>query len=292
MPFIEQVVVGAQAEGHIFDRILYLIRRRFTEETKRRSNLKQAEMIYVCSLNTRVIVYKGMLTPSQLFPFYADLEDSDYESHLAMVHSRFSTNTFPSWDRAQPKRFMSHNGEINTLRGNKNMMTARQGVVHSSYFGDDIKDLFPIAEPDFSDSGTFDNVLEFMLMSGRSLQEAVMMMIPEAWQADENMPQAKKDFYEFHSALMEPWDGPASIAFTDGHYIGAVLDRCCGLDRPGVWTTSRRAAPCLWSRLAVGVRRRKRLSKTAKEMRCWSRQKSFYRQATGPMMPVIQSIIL
>ena len=104
-------------------------------------------------------------------------------------------------------------------------MTARQGVVHSSYFGDDIKDLFPIAEPDFSDSGTFDNVLEFMLMSGRSLQEAVMMMIPEAWQADENMPQAKKDFYEFHSALMEPWDGPASIAFTDGHYIGAVLDR-------------------------------------------------------------------
>ena len=225
MPFIEQVVVGAQAESHVFDRILYLIRRRFTEETKRRSNLKQADMTYVCSLNTRVIVYKGMLTPSQLFPFYADLEDSDYESHLAMVHSRFSTNTFPSWDRAQPKRFMSHNGEINTLRGNKNMMTARQGVVHSSYFGDDIKDLFPIAEPDFSDSGTFDNVLEFMLMSGRSLQEAVMMMIPEAWQADENMPQAKKDFYEFHSALMEPWDGPASIAFTDGHYIGAVLDR-------------------------------------------------------------------
>ena len=225
MPVIEQVVVGATTEGHIFDRILYLIRRRFTEETKRRSNLKEADLIYICSLNTRVIVYKGMLTPSQLFPFYPDLEDAEYESHLAMVHSRFSTNTFPSWDRAQPKRFMSHNGEINTLRGNKNMMTARQGVVHSDYFGDDIKDLFPIVEPNFSDSGTFDNVLEFMLMSGRSLQEAVMMMIPEAWQADVNMPQSKKDFYEFHSALMEPWDGPASIVFTDGHYIGAVLDR-------------------------------------------------------------------
>jgi len=225
MPWIEQVIVGATLEGHIFDRVLYLIRRRFTEETKRQSNLSQSDLIYVCSLNTRVIVYKGMLTPGQLFPFYPDLEDTDYESHLAMVHSRFSTNTFPSWDRAQPNRFMSHNGEINTLRGNKNMMTARQGVVHSDYFGDDIKDLFPIVEPDFSDSGTFDNVLEFMLMSGRSLQESVMMMIPEAWQADVNMPRDKKDFYEFHSALMEPWDGPASIAFTDGHYVGAVLDR-------------------------------------------------------------------
>ncbi|MBT4161560.1 MAG: glutamate synthase subunit alpha, partial [Gammaproteobacteria bacterium] len=225
MPRIEQVLIGANAESHIFDRILYLIRRRFTEETKRRSSLKQSHLIYVCSLNTRIIVYKGMLTPSQLFPFYPDLQDPDYETHLAMVHSRFSTNTFPSWDRAQPNRFMSHNGEINTLRGNINMMTAREGVVRSDYFDDQIQDLFPIVEPGFSDSGTFDNVLEFMLMSGRSLQEAVMMMIPEAWQADVNMSQDKKDFYEFHSALMEPWDGPASIAFTDGHYIGAVLDR-------------------------------------------------------------------
>jgi glutamate synthase (NADPH/NADH) large chain len=120
---------------------------------------------------------------------------------------------------------MSHNGEINTLRGNKNNMTAREGVVRSEQFGDRIKDLFPIIQPDYSDSGTFDNVLEFLLMSGRSLQEAVMMMIPEAWQADVNMPQEKRDFYEYHSALMEPWDGPASIVFTDGQYIGAVLDR-------------------------------------------------------------------
>jgi glutamate synthase (NADPH/NADH) large chain len=228
MPHIDQVIVGAGdalSDDHHFDRALYLIRKRFTAETKRGSGLNEAHMIYICSLNTRIIVYKGMLTPAQLFPFYADLEDQDYESHLAMVHSRFSTNTFPSWDRAQPNRFMSHNGEINTLRGNKNMMTAREGVAASELFGDRISDLFPIVEPEFSDSGTFDNVLEFLLMSGRSLQEAIMMMIPEAWQADVNMPQAKRDFYEYHSALMEPWDGPASIVFTDGHYIGAVLDR-------------------------------------------------------------------
>jgi len=230
MPFIEQVVIGAtntegRAERHAFDRALYLISRRFTGETRQNPNLKESHQIYVCSLNSRIIVYKGMLTPGQLFPFYPDLEDPDYESHLAMVHSRFSTNTFPSWDRAQPNRFMSHNGEINTLRGNKNMMKAREGVVRSDLFGDRIKDLFPIVQPDYSDSGTFDNVLEFLLMNGRSLQESIMMMIPEAWQADVNMPQVKRDFYEYHSALMEPWDGPASIAFTDGNYIGAVLDR-------------------------------------------------------------------
>ncbi|MFT4819243.1 MAG: glutamate synthase (NADPH/NADH) large chain, partial [Candidatus Azotimanducaceae bacterium] len=173
----------------------------------------------------KTIVYKGMLTPGQLFPFYPDLEDARFETHLAMVHSRFSTNTFPSWGRAQPNRYMSHNGEINTLKGNKNMMTAREGVVASPLFGEDIKKLFPIVEPKNSDSGTFDNVLEFLLMSGRSLQEAIMMMIPEAWQSDINMSQDKRDFYEYHSALLEPWDGPASIVFTDGDYIGAVLDR-------------------------------------------------------------------
>ncbi len=226
MPFIEQVIIeGSKTKDHAFDHALYLIRRRFIVETKRHANLKEAQQVYVCSLNSRIIVYKGMLTPGQLFPFYPDLEDADYESHLAMVHSRFSTNTFPSWERAQPNRFMSHNGEINTLRGNKNNMTAREGVVSSEQFGDRINDLLPIVEPDGSDSGTFDNVLEFLLMSGKSLQEAVMMMIPEAWQADANMPQEKRDFYEYHSALMEPWDGPASIVFTDGHYIGAVLDR-------------------------------------------------------------------
>ena len=223
MPFIEQIIVGGgNADDHSFDHKLYLARKKFIGVAKQ---ISPEELVYVCSLNSRILVYKGMLTPAQLFPFYPDLEDEDYESHLAMVHSRFSTNTFPSWDRAQPKRFMSHNGEINTLRGNKNWMTARQGVAKSERFGDKISDLFPICEPAFSDSGSFDNVLEFLLMSGRTLQESIMMMIPEAWQSDVNMPKVKRDFYEYHSALMEPWDGPASIVFTDGHYIGAVLDR-------------------------------------------------------------------
>ena len=223
MPFIEQIIVGGGTAGdHSFDHALYLARKKFMRAA--RENYPD-EMVYVCSLNSRILVYKGMLTPSQLFPFYPDLQDTDYESHLAMVHSRFSTNTFPSWDRAQPNRFMSHNGEINTLRGNTNWMTARQGVAASDRFGEKIRELFPIVEPDCSDSGSFDNVLEFLMMSGRTLQESIMMMIPEAWQQDENMPKSKRDFYEYHSALMEPWDGPASIAFSDGHYIGAVLDR-------------------------------------------------------------------
>ena len=223
MPVIEQAIVGYGTPGdHKLDHALYVARKNFIRAAHASY---PEELVYVCSLNTRILVYKGMLTPGQLFPFYPDLEDEDYESHFAMVHSRFSTNTFPSWDRAQPNRFMSHNGEINTLRGNKNWMSAREGVAASERFGDKIKDLFPIVEPNFSDSGGFDNVLEFLLMSGRTLQESIMMMIPEAWQSDVNMPQAKRDFYEYHSALMEPWDGPASIVFTDGHYIGAVLDR-------------------------------------------------------------------
>ncbi|MDG1204818.1 MAG: glutamate synthase large subunit [Pseudomonadales bacterium] len=225
-PFIEQLFIASTLDDpKAFDRALYIIRRRFTEKLRRGSDLTQGHLLYACSLSPNVICYKGMLTPAQLFPFYGDLTDKRFETHLAMVHSRFSTNTFPSWDRAQPKRYMSHNGEINTLRGNKNQMTSREGVVASELFGDDIKKLFPIVEPDFSDSGSFDNVLEFMLMSGRSLQEAMMMMVPEAWQSDTNMSQEKRDFYEYNSALMEPWDGPASIVFTDGHYIGATLDR-------------------------------------------------------------------
>ena len=226
MPQIEQLAVGSNAaNGAAFDRSLYLIRKRFTEQLRQDRPRSEEQLVYACSLNSRVIVYKGMLTPRQLFPFYPDLEDPAYESHLAMVHSRFSTNTFPSWDRAQPNRFMCHNGEINTLRGNINLMKARQGVVKSALFGDKLPGIFPIVEPNCADSGTFDNVLEFLLMSGRSLQEAIMLMIPAAWQGDLNMPQAERDFYEYNSALMEPWDGPASIVFTDGKYVGAVLDR-------------------------------------------------------------------
>ena len=227
MPAIEQLFIAAAdgIEGDAFERQLYLIRKQSTSSLRNDANLSHSEMFYICTLSSKVIVYKGMLTPSQLKPFYPDLDSSDYEAHLAMVHSRFSTNTFPSWDRAQPNRFMSHNGEINTRQGNINWMRAREGVIKSDVFDSELSKLFPIVEPDCSDSGNFDNVLEFMLMNGRSLQEAIMLMIPEAWQNDEEMSQDKKDFYEYNSAIMEPWDGPASIAFTDGHYIGAVLDR-------------------------------------------------------------------
>src|SRR5580704_17388615 len=225
-PAMEQVYI-ATADGldhEAFDRQLYVIRKR-ASRILRMSKLRQALMFYICSLSTRVIVYKGMLTAPQLIPYYPDLQDPEYRSHLAMVHSRFSTNTFPSWDRAHPNRYMAHNGEINTLRGNKNWMVARQGVMKSPLFGDDLKKLFPIMEPHCSDSGNFDNALELLLHTGRSLPEAVMMMIPEAWQEHPTMPEDKRAFYEYHSALQEPWDGPASISFTDGHYIGAVLDR-------------------------------------------------------------------
>ena len=226
-PCIEMLIIAAgdALEGDAFERKLYMIRKQATHQLRYNSNLAQAEMFYVCSLSTKVIIYKGMLTPGQLMPYFPDLSDPDYTSHLAMVHSRFSTNTFPSWDRAQPFRFMSHNGEINTVKGNKNWLHAREGMVASDLFGQEIEKLFPVIDSDSSDSGTFDNALEFLLMSGRTLQEAVMMMVPEAWQKHESMSESKRAFYEYHSCLMEPWDGPASIVFTDGHYIGAVLDR-------------------------------------------------------------------
>ncbi|TWT88280.1 Ferredoxin-dependent glutamate synthase 1 [Pseudobythopirellula maris] len=229
-PVIEQLVIAASdnVEGEAFERQVYLIRKRASNLLRSDGSLKEAKIFYICSLSTKVIIYKGMLTTEQLYRYYKDLKDPAYVSHLAMVHSRFATNTFPSWDRAQPLRFMSHNGEINTVKGNANWMFARQGVLQSppgGGFGDELPKLFPIVEPDCSDSGTFDNALEFLLMNGRSLQGSVMMMVPEAWQNHATMSESKRAFYEYHSALMEPWDGPASIVFTDGKYIGAVLDR-------------------------------------------------------------------
>jgi glutamate synthase (NADPH/NADH) large chain len=225
-PVIEMLIVGS-ADGLDqlgFDRQCYIIRKTISREI-RRSNLAQKGYFYVCTLSSRIIVYKGQLTSGQVVPYFPDLKDPDYKSHLAMVHSRFSTNTFPSWDRAQPMRFMSHNGEINTLRGNINWMKAREGVMKSEVFGEELKKLFPVVNLDTSDTGVFDNVLELLVLAGRSLPEAVMMMIPEAWQNHESMPEHKRAFYEYHSCLMEPWDGPASVVFTDGKYIGATLDR-------------------------------------------------------------------
>ena len=226
-PDIQMLFVGAAdgVEGDAFERELYKIRKQASHALRGDESLTQALVFYICSLSTKVIIYKGMLTPAQVLPYYPDLTDPDFETHLAMVHSRFSTNTFPSWDRAQPLRFMSHNGEINTLRGNKNWMRAREGSAQSELFGDEIDKLFPVVEPHCSDSGTFDNCLEFLLMNGRTLQEAVMMMVPEAWQKHDTMDEDKRAFYEYFSCMMEPWDGPASIVFTDGHYIGATLDR-------------------------------------------------------------------
>ena len=227
MPHMEQLFIaaGPHFKGERFERQLYVIRKHASRELRGDERLAERAFLYFSSLSSKVIVYKGMLTPHQLFEYFTDLEDPEYETHLAMVHSRFSTNTFPSWDRAQPNRFMSHNGEINTLLGNCNWMNAREGVMRSEFFGDDLGKLFPVVEPDCSDSGNFDNVLEFLLMTGRTLPEAVMMMIPEAWQNRHDMAPDKRAFYEYNSCLMEPWDGPASIAFTDGTCIGAVLDR-------------------------------------------------------------------
>ena len=225
-PCIEMLLVGA-AEGldqEALERQLFVIRK-LASHRIRLSDHPHALAFYVCTLSTKVIVYKGMLTPAQMLDYYPDLADEDYESHLAMVHSRFSTNTFPSWDRAQPLRFMAHNGEINTVKGNSNWMFARQGVLQSELFGDDLSKLFPIVEQHCSDSGNFDNAMEFLYHSGRTLQEVAMMMIPEAWQNHHDMSEEKRAFYEYFSALQEPWDGPASVSFTDGHYIGACLDR-------------------------------------------------------------------
>ena len=227
MPHMEQLFIAAGdgLAGEHFERRLYVIRKHASRDLRGDERLAERKLLYFCSLSSKVIVYKGMLTPHQLFEFFHDLDEPEYETHLAMVHSRFSTNTFPSWDRAQPNRFMSHNGEINTLLGNSNWMNAREGVMRSTLFGDDLEKLFPVVEPDCSDSGNFDNALEFLLMSGRTLPAAIMMMIPEAWQQRPDMSPDKRAFYEYHSCLMEPWDGPASIAFTDGTCIGAVLDR-------------------------------------------------------------------
>jgi glutamate synthase domain-containing protein 2/glutamate synthase domain-containing protein 1/glutamate synthase domain-containing protein 3 len=225
-PTFEMLFVEA-ADGldqEALERQLFVIRKLASHQL-RNSEMSQAQQFYVCSLSTKLIVYKGMLTSHQVLPFFSDLRAEDYETHLAMVHSRFATNTFPSWDRAQPLRFMSHNGEINTVQGNSNWMFARQGMMNSELWKGDLQKLFPVIEPHTSDSGCFDNAMEMLYHSGRTLQEVVMMMVPEAWQNHKTMPEHKRAFYEYYSALQEPWDGPASISFTDGHYIGATLDR-------------------------------------------------------------------
>ena len=226
-PVIRQFFIGRGAgitDALHFERKLCVIRKR-TAHTVRKEGYGGSDKFYIPSLSARTLVYKGMLMPEQVEEFYPDLGDREMESALALVHSRFSTNTFPSWERAHPYRMIAHNGEINTLRGNVNWMRARQAQFASALFGADLPKMLPIINDEGSDSAMFDNCLEFLTLSGRSLPHAMMMMIPEPWSNHESMSAEKKAFYQYHSCLMEPWDGPASIGFTDGVQIGAVLDR-------------------------------------------------------------------
>ncbi len=226
-PFMRQVFIQRNAnltDDMVFERKLYIIRKRATNEI-RRAGFPGSEYWYVASLSYKTLVYKGMLNTIQVGEYFNDLADPAMETALALVHSRFSTNTFPSWERGHPYRYLAHNGEINTLRGNINWMRAREAMFQSNLLGDDLKKILPIINTNGSDSAMFDNCLELLVMAGRSLPHAVMMMIPEPWSNHESMSDEKKAFYEYHSCLMEPWDGPASIAFTDGKQIGAVLDR-------------------------------------------------------------------
>src|SRR5688572_11459914 len=226
-PTIKQIIVGrgpgVRDRAH-FERKLYVIRRLF-EKAMVGLDIPEKTFAYVPSLSCNTLIYKGMLSADQIDTMYPDLTDPDVESALALVHQRFSTNTFPSWPLAHPYRYVAHNGEINTLRGNINWMRAREALCRSSLLGKDLAKVLPVTREGLSDSATFDNVLEFLVMNGRSLPHAILMMIPEPWQNHESMSPERRAFYEYHASLMEPWDGPASIAFTDGTVIGAVLDR-------------------------------------------------------------------
>ncbi|XP_074594378.1 uncharacterized protein LOC141849793 [Brevipalpus obovatus] len=224
-PLVRQVfLINANPhddEGDVFERKVYVLRKWATREL-----INEGYDFYICSLSTRTIIYKGQFTPPQLWKYYPELQDPNFESYLALVHARFSTNTMPNWSRAHPLRMLAHNGEINTLRGNINLMRAREGVMKSKIFGSNLNKLYPVVEPGTSDSGSVDNVLEFLVMAGkRSLPEAIMTMVPEAWQNDDLMSQEKKVFYRWSACTLEPWDGPALLTFTDGRYIGAILDR-------------------------------------------------------------------
>lgn len=223
-PFMRQVFVtcdNPNMDEEALTRSVFVLRKRATHTIP-----KPGSRFYICSLSLSVVIYKGQLTADQLWTYFKDLNHPSYDTYLALVHTRFSTNTFPSWERAHPLRYLAHNGEINTLRGNVNLMKAREGVMKSDIFGDDLKKLYPVVEPNLSDSGAVDCVLEFLVMAGnRPLPEAVMTMVPEAWQNDKTMPQEKRDFYHWSACAMEPWDGPALLTFTDGRYVGAILDR-------------------------------------------------------------------
>jgi glutamate synthase (ferredoxin) len=238
-PYVKQLFVGkatATQSDKDFNLKLFAARK-ITEHTIYNSKLSEQKFFYVPSLSTKIIIFKGLLKPEHINEYYLDLFDSELVTRLALVHQRFSTNTFPTWDLAQPLRYICHNGEINTLRGNVSRMFSREEIMESPLFGDDIKRIVPTILKGKSDSATLDMMVELLLMTGRSLPEVMMMLVPEAWEKNPNMSDTKKAFYEYNSCLMEPWDGPASIPFTDGNYIGAVLDRN-GL-RPSRYTVTK-----------------------------------------------------
>ena len=238
-PFVSQVFLRPSftpGDPLHFERSLFIARKR-AEHRVRNSKLSQSSYFYLPSLSPRVIIFKGLLMPLDIRRYYLDLQDPRVVTRLALVHQRFSTNTFPTWDLAQPFRYMCHNGEINTLRGNISRMYSREELMDTGWLSEDIREILPVVLPGKSDSATLDMVVELLLMSGRSLPEVMMMLVPEAWEKNPDMPASKKAFYEFNSCLMEPWDGPASIPFTDGKFIGAVLDRN-GL-RPSRYTVTR-----------------------------------------------------
>ncbi|AXT50358.1 glutamate synthase large subunit [Aquimarina sp. BL5] len=238
-PFIKQIFIGKNTkEQSYFDFNLKLFTaRKATEHEIYSSKLSENKFFYLPSLSTKTLIFKGLLMPEDIKLYYTDLMDPKVVTRLALVHQRFSTNTFPTWDLAQPFRYMCHNGEINTLRGNVTRMRSREELLESNWFGEDIKKVLPVVLKGKSDSASMDMVVELLLMTGRSLPEVMMMMVPEAWEKNPEMSEAKKAFYEYNSCAMEPWDGPASIPFTDGNYIGAVLDRN-GL-RPSRYTVTK-----------------------------------------------------
>jgi glutamate synthase (NADPH/NADH) large chain len=236
-PVIKQVFIGSTADDEAtFERKLFVIRK-WAERTVRESNMAGRGSFFIPSLSCRTIVYKGLLLAEQLAGFYTELTDPAMVSALAMVHQRFSTNTFPTWELAQPFRMIAHNGEINTVRGNAAWMSAREQLFDEEVFGEDVRQIMPIIAPGGSDSAQLDNVAELLVHAGRSLPHVMMMLVPEAWQNDDQMSQRKRDFYEYHSCLIEPWDGPAALSFTDGKRIGGILDRN-GL-RPARWTVTK-----------------------------------------------------
>ncbi len=225
-PYIEQVFIrgAVNMDQDELERKLYVVRRRAETEVLE-TELSEKDFFYVPSMSSRMIIYKGLLLAPQIDDFYKELRDPETRSSMCMVHQRFSTNTFPTWQLAHPYRYICHNGVINTVRGNINWMNARESTLRSNLFGDSLEKVFPVIRPSLSDTGSLDNAVEFLTLGGRSLPHVMAMLIPEAWDADSTMPQEKRDFYEYHASLMEPWDGPAAVAFTDGKWIGATLDR-------------------------------------------------------------------